>query len=89
MLEKKGLELLEKKGLELLRKERFKLIESKGIRSPNKIKKSFSSKFLLVSLKDFFYLFTFLLYHTFRHDKYHFMFYLHAPNLARGKGAEK
>lgn len=85
----KNLELLEKKGLELLRKERFKLIESKGFRSPNKIKKSFSSKFLLVSLKDFFYLFTFLLYHTFRHDKYHFMFYLHAPNLARGKGAEK
>ena len=81
--------MLEKKGLELLRKERFKLIESKGFRSTNKIKKSFSSKFLLVSLKDFFYLFTFLLYHTFRHDKYHFMFYLHAPNLARGKGAEK
>ena len=55
-----------KKGLELLRKERFKLIESKGFRSPNKIKKSFSSKFLLVSLKDFFYLFTFLFYQKFR-----------------------
>lgn len=80
---------LEKKGLELLRKERFKLIESKGFRSPNKIKKSLSSKFLLVSLKDFFYLFIFLLYRTFHHNKYHFMFYLHAPNLARGKGAEK
>lgn len=78
-----------KKGLELLRKERFKLIESKGFRSPNKIKKSFSSKFSLVSLKDFFYLFTFLLYHTFRHDKYQMKFYLQAPNLARGKGAEK
>ena len=64
-------------------------LKSKGLRSPIKLKKSFSSKFLLVSLKDFFYLFTFLLYHTFRHDKYHFMFYLHAPNLARGKGAEK
>jgi hypothetical protein len=72
---------LEKKGLELL--------EKKSFRSPIKLKKSFSSKFLLVSLKDFFYLFIFLLYRTFHHNKYHFMFYLHAPNLARGNGAEK
>lgn len=64
-------------------------LKSKGFRSPIKLKKSFSSKFLLVSLKDFFYLFTFLLYHTFRHDKYQMKFYLQAPNLARGKGAEK
>ena len=69
------------KGLELSEKERLE--------ESYKMKKSFSSKFLLVSLKDFFYLFTFLLCRTFHHDKYQMMFYLHAPNLARGNGAEK
>jgi len=77
------------KGLEVSEKKRLEVSEKKSLRSPIKFKKSFSSKFLLVSLKDFFYLFTFLLYHTFCHDKYQMMFYLQAPNLARGNGAEK